>query len=155
MQKWLSKLVPHTFKIRERVLDQRLRKIVEIQGQFGFMTRRGTTDVLFVLRQAMEKYREGQSNIEFVFIDILWHISAWPDASGGSLEMCKNLWSLWEVCTTITGHGERVREKSKKQCDGFEDKVGLHQGLVLSLEGAIYYELTNFLSFSSGSAHFG
>ena len=40
----LIKLLPHTFKLRERVMNKRL----NIRGsRFGFMARRSTTDAIF------------------------------------------------------------------------------------------------------------
>lgn len=49
----------HTLKLWERVLDSRLRDVVNISvEQFGFMKGRGTVDAIFALRQLLEKYRE-------------------------------------------------------------------------------------------------
>lgn len=43
-------------KIWERIMDARLRQVVEIaRGQFGFMPKKGTTSAIFVLRQMMGK----------------------------------------------------------------------------------------------------
>ena len=50
------KLMEHAMKIFERVLDSRLRKIVDInEKQFGFRKGVGTTDAIFILRQLQEK----------------------------------------------------------------------------------------------------
>ncbi|XP_063615696.1 craniofacial development protein 2-like [Penaeus indicus] len=65
------KLMSHTLKIWERIIDGRLRAIVTIsEQQFGFMPGRSTTDAIFALRQLMEKYREGQRELHSVFIDL-------------------------------------------------------------------------------------
>ena len=52
------KLLSHTMKLWERIIDQRLRDIVSISdGQFGFKPGVGTTDAIFVIRTLCEKYR--------------------------------------------------------------------------------------------------
>ena len=58
------KLLTHTFKIWERVLDRLVRECTDIHdSQFGFMTGRSTTDAIFILKQTIERYREGQKDI--------------------------------------------------------------------------------------------
>ena len=69
------KLVSHTIKIWERIIEARLRDSVEIsmkisKQQYGFMPGKGTTDALFALRMLMEKYREGQIELHCVFVEI-------------------------------------------------------------------------------------
>ena len=50
------KLLEHAMKIMERVIEVRVRNIVEIDNmQFGFMAGKGTTDAIFVVRQLQEK----------------------------------------------------------------------------------------------------
>ena len=66
------KLLSHTMKLWERVIDQRLRDIVSISdGQFGFKSGVGTTDAIFVIRILCEKYREGNTPlVDMVFVDL-------------------------------------------------------------------------------------
>ena len=65
------KLLTHTFKIWERVLDRRVRECTDIhESQFGFMPGRSTTDAIFILKQTIEQYREGQKDICVTFIDL-------------------------------------------------------------------------------------
>ena len=67
------KLLSHTFKIWERVVDRRMRQCTNIhESQFGFMPGRSrpTTDAIFILKQTIEKHREGQKNIRVTFIDL-------------------------------------------------------------------------------------
>ena len=65
------KLLSHTFKIWERVVDRWIRQCTNIHdSQFGFMPGRSTTDAIFILRQTIEKHREGQKNIRVTFIDL-------------------------------------------------------------------------------------
>ena len=55
------KLMSHTLKVFERIMDGRLRQQVFIgRQQLGFMKGFGTMDGIFSLRQIMEKYREKQ-----------------------------------------------------------------------------------------------
>ena len=65
------KLISHTFKIWERVVDRRMRQCTNIhESQFGFMPgSRSTTDTIFILKQTIEEHREGQKNIRVTFID--------------------------------------------------------------------------------------
>ena len=52
-------------------MDWRLRLCTNIHGnQFGFMPGRSTTDAIFILKQTIEKHREGQKNIIVTFIDL-------------------------------------------------------------------------------------
>ena len=63
------KLLAHTFKIWERVLDRRVRECTDIhESQFGFMPGRRTTDAIFILKHTIEKYREGQKDICVTFM---------------------------------------------------------------------------------------
>ena len=65
------KLLSHTMKLWERVIDQRLRKIVQVrENQFGFMPGRSTMEAIHLLRRIMEKYREHRRNLHMVFIDL-------------------------------------------------------------------------------------
>ena len=64
-------LLTHTFKIWERVLDRQVRECTDIHGsQFGFMPGRSTTDAIFILKQTIEQYREGQKDICVTFVDL-------------------------------------------------------------------------------------
>ena len=65
------KLIPHTMKIWEKIIEKRLREETSIgEGQFGFMPGKSTTDAIFVLRQVMEKHREKQKGLHVVFVDL-------------------------------------------------------------------------------------
>ena len=50
------KLLEHAMKIVDRVLERRIRELVNIDSmQFGFMPGRKTTDALFVARKMQEE----------------------------------------------------------------------------------------------------
>ena len=52
------KLLEHAMKIVERVLENRIRGLVTIDDmQFGFMSGKGTTDALFILRRLQDEFR--------------------------------------------------------------------------------------------------
>ena len=61
----------HTMKVWERIIEARLRDGVEISKlQYGLMPGKGTIDAMFALRMLMEKYREGQRELDCVFVDL-------------------------------------------------------------------------------------
>ena len=65
------KLMSHTMKVWERIIEARLKDSVEIsKQQYEFMPGKGTTDAMFALRMLMEKYREGQRELRCVFVDL-------------------------------------------------------------------------------------
>ncbi|KAK3529213.1 hypothetical protein QTP70_021446 [Hemibagrus guttatus] len=64
------KLMSHTMKLWERVVEARLRKVVEIcEQQYGLIPRKRTTDAIFALRILMEKYRDGQRELHCLFVE--------------------------------------------------------------------------------------
>ena len=65
------KLMSHTMKILERIIERRLREETTIgDEQFGFMPGRGTTDAILVLRKLMEKHRENPKGLHMLCIDL-------------------------------------------------------------------------------------
>lgn len=63
------KLMSHTMKIWERIIERRIRNETEIgDQQFGFMPGRGTMDAIFAVRQMMEKYGEKQRKLYMIFV---------------------------------------------------------------------------------------
>ena len=65
------KLISHTIKVWERIIEARLRDRVEIgKPQYEFMPGKGISDAMFALRMLMEKYREGQRELHCVFVNL-------------------------------------------------------------------------------------
>ena len=65
------KLMSHTMKLWERVIEARIRKEVTIaEQQFGFMPGRSITDTIFCLRMLLEKWTEGQKAVHYAFIEL-------------------------------------------------------------------------------------
>ncbi|XP_071687880.1 uncharacterized protein [Rutidosis leptorrhynchoides] len=65
------KLLSHTMKLWERVIDSRLRRVTNVsENKFGFMPGRSSIEAIHIIRNLREKYREKQKNLEMVFIDL-------------------------------------------------------------------------------------
>ena len=70
------KLLSHCLKLWERVIEARLREMVNIsKRQFDFQKGKSTTQPMFCLRMLQGKMREQQRNLYMVFIprDIIWY----------------------------------------------------------------------------------
>jgi hypothetical protein len=140
------KLMSHTMKLWERIIEQRLRKKTKIsENQFGFMPGRSTMEAIFSLRQLMEKYRAKRKNLHMVFIDLekaydrvprnlIWWVLKKRNVPRGYIEILKDMYegAITNVKTTCGETG------------GFPVTIGLHQGSSLSpyLFALIMDELT-------------
>ncbi|KAK3521777.1 hypothetical protein QTP70_018302 [Hemibagrus guttatus] len=128
------KLMSHTMKLWERVVEARLRKVVEIcEQQYGFMPRKTTTDAIFALRILMEKYRDGQRELHCVFVDLekaydrvpreeLWYCMR---KSGVAEKYLRVVQDMYERSRTVV-------RCAVGQTEEFKVEVGLHQGSALS-----------------------
>ncbi|KAK2910488.1 hypothetical protein Q8A73_008203 [Channa argus] len=128
------KLMSHTMKLWERVVEARLRAEVNIcEQQYGFMPRKSTTDAVFALRTLMEKYREGHRELHCVFVDLekaydrvpreeLWYCMR---TSGVAEKYFRVVQDMYESCKTVVRCAVGVTEE-------FKVEVGLHQGSALS-----------------------
>nr|GEX72149.1 hypothetical protein [Tanacetum cinerariifolium] len=64
------KLLSHTMKLWERVIERRLRRETSVsENQFGFMPGRSSIKAIHLVRSLMEKYRERQRDLHLAFID--------------------------------------------------------------------------------------
>ncbi|KAK3528659.1 hypothetical protein QTP70_007205 [Hemibagrus guttatus] len=121
-------------KVWERVVEARLRKVVEIcEQQYGFMPRKSTTDAIFALRILMEKYRDGQKELHCVFVDLekaydrvpreeLWYCMR---NSGVAEKYVRVVQDMYERSRTVV-------RCAVGQTEEFNVEVGLHQGSALS-----------------------
>ncbi|XP_063895323.1 LINE-1 retrotransposable element ORF2 protein [Helicoverpa armigera] len=128
------KLMSHTMKVWEKVIEKRVREESEItQNQFGFMPGRGTMDAIFALRQLCEKYRRVHRNLHMVFIDlekaydrvpreVLWWAMKEKGVPGKYVELVRAMYM--QSCTYV--------RSSAGNTDQFSVAVGLHQGSALS-----------------------
>ena len=128
------KLMSHTLKILERMMDGRLREEVEIwREQLGFMKGRGTTGGIFCLRQLMEKFREKQRDLHMVFIDLEKAYDRVPRQEiWRSLREKMVLEKYVRMTQEVYRNAYSRVRSSVGETEGFEVKVGLHQGSALS-----------------------
>ena len=128
------KLMSHTMKVWERIIEARLRDSVEIsKQQYGFMPGKETTDTMFALRMLMEKYREGQRKLHCVFVNLEKDYDRVPREE---LWYCMRKSEIVEKYVQII-QGMYERSEAVVRCavgttKSFKVKVGLHQGSALS-----------------------
>jgi Reverse transcriptase (RNA-dependent DNA polymerase) len=128
------KLMSHTMKFWERVIEHRLRKLIIVsKNQFGFMPGRSTMEEIFLIRQLMERHREQKKDPHMIFIDlekaydkIPRNIMWW--ALKRKLVPTKYVILIKDMYTNIV--------TCVRACDGESDifsiKIGLHQESALS-----------------------
>ncbi|AQK92258.1 Retrovirus-related Pol polyprotein LINE-1 [Zea mays] len=128
------KLMSHTMKLWERVIEHRLRKMTSVtQNQFGFMPGRSTMEAIFLLRQLMERFREQKKDLHMVFIDlekaydkvprsVMWWALEKHKVATKYINLIKDMYS--NVVTSV--------RTSDGDTDDFPINIGLHQGSALS-----------------------
>ena len=117
------KLMNHTMKIWERIIEARLRDRVEInKQQYGFMPGKGTTDAMFALKILMEKYREGQRDLEKAYDRVareeLWYCIRKSEIVEKYVRLVQD---MYEESKTVVRCAVGTTES-------FKVKFGLHQG---------------------------
>ncbi|KAH1210522.1 LINE-1 retrotransposable element ORF2 protein [Glycine max] len=128
------KLMSHTMKLWERVIEQRLRKETQVtENQFGFMPGRSTMEAIYLLRRVMEQYRMDQQDLHLIFIDlekaydrvlreILWKAL---EKKGVRVAYIRAIQDMYDrVSTSVRTQGG--------ESDDFPITIGLHQGSTLS-----------------------
>ena len=128
------KLISHTIKLWERIIEARIRKEVTIAEQlFGFMPGRSTTDAIFCLMMLLEKWTEGQKTVHCVFIDLekandrvareeLWECLRLAETSECYIRIIQD---MYDGATTTVRSAAGLTK-------AFKAGVGLHQGSALS-----------------------
>ena len=120
----------HTMKVWERIIEARLRNREEIsKQQYRFMPGKGTADAMFVLRMLMEKYRKGQGELHYIFVDL---DTAYDRVPRKELWYCMRKSGLVEKYVRLVHNmyegSETVVRCAVRTTESFKVKVGLHQG---------------------------
>ena len=128
------KLMSHTMKMWERVIDNRLREQVQIcEQQYGFMPGKSTNDAVFALKILMEKYREGHKDLHCIFIDLE---KAYDRVPREELWYCMRQSGIQEKNVKIVKDMYRDSQTAVRSAVGtsmwFNVEVELHQGSALS-----------------------
>lgn len=140
------KLMSHTMKLWERVIEHRLRRCIRIsENQFGFMPGRSTIEAIHLLRQTMAYYKERRKDLHLVFIDlekaydkvpreVLWWALKKKGVPRKYIEIIQDMYDGVE--TNVRTCGGVTKE--------FPLRIGLHQGSALSpfLFAAVLDEIT-------------
>ena len=128
------KMISHTMKILESVIDRRLREKTTIgEEQFGFMLGRGTTDAIFAARQVIEKHREMQKELHLVFIDLEKANDRVPWQEVWSCLREQGVPEKYVRLVKDTYEDARTQVKTSIGLTGkITVRVGLHQGSSLS-----------------------
>ena len=124
----------HSMKLYQRILENRLRNVVNIsERQFVFMKGKCTIDAIFAFRQLQEKYREGQQELYCAFVvleksydrvpreDLVWYIHR----KGVPEKFIRLIKDMYLQCVTEV---KCVSSSSEPVAVG----VGLHQGSALN-----------------------
>ena len=65
------RLMKHSMKVWEKILEGRLREIAGInENQFNFQQRKPTVDAIFVMKQLLERYRGEKKQLFHIFVDL-------------------------------------------------------------------------------------
>ncbi|XP_039760423.1 uncharacterized protein LOC120634096 [Pararge aegeria] len=128
------KLMSHTFKIWERILNNRIRDIVELTpNQCGFVTGKGTSDAIQTIRIMLEKAKINKSNLHMIFIDLekafdhvprnlIWQSLRAQNVPEQYICLIQDMYN--NVTTQVVS--------AAGTSDGFAIEVGVHQGSALS-----------------------
>ena len=123
-------------KVLERIVDGRIRKVVEGKmgdEQFGFRSGKSTTDLMFAVRQIVEKKLEMKKDSYWAFLDmekaydkvprrLIWAVLRWFGVPEALIEVVQAMYR--DPKTTVrTAFGLTGM---------FPVGVGVHQGSALS-----------------------
>ena len=126
------KLLEHMMKVSERVIEQNIRELVDIDAmQFGFIPGKGSMDAIFIARQLQERYLEKKKKLSFASVDlekafdlVSREVVKWVMRKLGVDE-----WSIRAVMTMYRNSKSVIRVNNTLW-DKFDVKIGVHQGSV-------------------------
>ena len=128
------KLIEQVMKVLERVVEGLIRQRVEIdEMQCGFMSGRGTTDAIFIVRQLQEKHLAANKPLYMAFVDLEKAFDRVPrDVIWWAMrKLGIDEWLVRLAQSMYKDVRSRVRVG-----DGYSEEfgvgVGIHQGSVLS-----------------------
>ena len=108
--------------------------MVEIrEDQYGFVADKGTTEVIFILKQLQEKYMENDKELYLVFVDLEKAFDRVPRVLIESSLRRKGVVECY-VKAVRKMYKEVLSQVKVKGLDSkeFAVRVGIHQGSVLS-----------------------
>ena len=128
------RLLEHGMKLWEKVLEERLRRLVSIdESQFSYQKGKSTTDALFVMRQVQERYVEKKKKLYHIFVDLEKAFDRVPrEAIRWALRRQKVPERLIILVMALYVNTRSRVKTGVGTSDEFEIKVGVHQGSALS-----------------------
>ena len=143
------KLMSHTMKLWERIIERRLRLETNIsENQFGFMPGRSTMEAIHLIRRVCEQSRERKQDLHMIFIDlekaydrvnrdVMWRVLEKRGVNMIYIKLIKDMYNDITTCVRT-----QVGLSST-----FPNTIGLHQGSALSpyLFALIIDELTKHM----------
>ena len=121
-------------KLWERVIERRLREVVEIsENQFGFMPGKLTVEAIYLLRGLMGLLRDRKVDLHMVFInlekaydrvpsEVLWRCLEEKKVSPAFIRVIKDMYEGGQTSVRTSGGVS----------NDFAVSMGLHQGSALS-----------------------
>jgi hypothetical protein len=121
-------------KLWERIIEHCLRGVANVtKNQFGFMPGRSAMEVIFLIRQLMERCREQKKDLHMIFIDlekaydkvprnVMWWVLQKHKVSSKYITLIKDMYD--NVVTSV--------RTSDRDINGFPINIGLHQWSALS-----------------------
>ena len=106
------KLLENATKIVERVLERRIRTLVNLNKmQFGFMPGKGTVDAIFTVRRMQEEYQKKDKKLYMCFVDMEKAFDGMPKKVMKWTMRKKDLSEVivWAVMSLYGGAKTRVR----------------------------------------------
>ena len=128
------RLLEHGMKLWEKILEERLRKLVKIDGcQFGFQVGKSTTDAIFIMRQVQEKHMEKKKEVVHVFVDLERAFDGVPRENiRWALRRQKVPERLINMVMALYVNTKSRVKTGAGTSEEFEIRVGVHQGSALS-----------------------